>query len=498
MSGRNGAGGLRVLQVGWGFHPWRVGGLIIYADDLMADLIERGHQVTYFFAGRHYPFLTRRFMRRWRNRGVAMRELINPPIVPGLERGTRRPDLELSEPWTERAFERTLRAVQPDVVHVQELHGLPSSLIDIAADAGVPTVMTLHDYGALCATLRLVDASGAVCMRTDVGADCVARNAEAPLDRRLIQRETVEFELRRLRHRLYRLRLPPLSESAENWVRRRTGAAEERMLEMYRELPRPDPALAAAFQRRRELNVERLGRVDLLVAQSNRVAEIHRTLGVPGERMKVMPAMARHIERLSPRRLDAAPGVLTFVTLGGCATRSKGSHVIEEAVDALRAAGAEGRFRLRVYGHVDPAVVEALSGFDGVELRDTYPRDRLDSMLDDADVGLMPSIWEEALGYTGLEMLSKGIPLIANPLGGIADYVLEGRTGWLNRSCTGAGMAELMLELIDHPERVVEMHASTVAARDELLIPWESHVDAIEASYRELAGGRGAQAAAAS
>ena len=59
------AGGpLRVLQVGWGFHPWRVGGLILYAEDLMAALVERGHAVTYFFAGRHYPFRSRSRLRR--------------------------------------------------------------------------------------------------------------------------------------------------------------------------------------------------------------------------------------------------------------------------------------------------------------------------------------------------------------------------------------------------------------------------------------------------
>lgn len=476
---------MNVLQVGWGFRPWRMGGLILYAEDLMADLIARGHDVTYFFSGRHYPFVSRSWLHRWRRDDVAMHELVNPPINPGLERGTRRPDLDLFEPWTEAAFERTLRRARPDVVHVQELHGLPSSLLDIARDGGVPVVMTLHDYGALCTTLRLFDADGRVCMRTEVGADCVTRNADAPTDTRLIRRETVEFELRRLRHRLGLLRLP-LPDAFADGVRRLTGAAEDQLAEMETRMPQPEPALAADYQRRRDVNVERLGRVERLVAQSERVAEIHRTLGVPGERMRVMPAMARHIERLRPRRLERAPTAITFATLGGCATRTKGSRVIGDALEALRAAGAEGRFRLRVHGHVDPAMEPVLTGFEGVELLHLYPRERLDALLDDVDVGLMPSIWEEALGYTGLEMLAKGIPLVANPLGGIANYVLEGRTGWLNRSCTGAGMAELMLELIDHPERIVAMHASTVAARDEILIPWTSHVDLIEQTYHDL------------
>ena len=46
--------GVRILHVGWGFWPFRKGGLINYAQDLMAAQAERGHDVAYFFTGRHY------------------------------------------------------------------------------------------------------------------------------------------------------------------------------------------------------------------------------------------------------------------------------------------------------------------------------------------------------------------------------------------------------------------------------------------------------------
>jgi glycosyltransferase involved in cell wall biosynthesis len=352
-------------------------------------------------------------------------------------------------------------------------------------------VMTLHDYGPLCATLRLFDADGRVCMRTQVGADCVARNAGAPLDDRLLKRQTVEFELARVARRLGRVGIS-LSDRRLDQIRRRAGVSDEHIQAMERLVPQPEPGSAEAFQRRRDLNVTRLGRVDRLIAQSGRVAEIYQTLGVPGDRMRMMPAFARHIEHLRPRRLDTAPASLTFVTLGGCASRTKGSGVVADALRALRAEGAEGSFRLRVYGHVDPAVHELLATYEGVELNGLYGRQDLDSLLEDADVGIMPSVWEEALGYTGVEMLVKGVPVIANPLGGIRDYVQEGQTGWLNRSCTGDGLAELMLELIRDPEQVLSLHRRTVAARDEILVPWGGHVDAVEAIYREVIGARAA------
>src|SRR4051794_18960153 len=195
---------VRILHVGWGFSPWRPGGLIAYAEDLMAAQVERGHDVSYFLSGRHYHVAGPR-LKRWTRGGVRMFEVVNPPVIAGMEAGTRDPERELHEPRTEAAFARVLAEVRPDVVHVQELVGLPSSLLGVAADAGVRTVMTLQDYFPLCATLRLFDADGRICERLQVGEDCVARNANAPADAGPLLEETVEYELDRL-HRPWRLR----------------------------------------------------------------------------------------------------------------------------------------------------------------------------------------------------------------------------------------------------------------------------------------------------
>jgi glycosyltransferase involved in cell wall biosynthesis len=215
------------------------------------------------------------------------------------------------------------------------------------------------------------------------------------------------------------------------------------------------------------------------------VADIYARLGVNKDGMRTLPFTLGHIERLSPRRLDAAPSPVTFATLNGCGSYSKGSEVIMEALRILRERGAEGRFRLLVYGYVHEPLPAELEAYEGVELRGLYSPEDLDAILEEVDVGLMPSIWEEALGYTGLELLAKGIPLIANPLGGITEYALEGETAWLNSSCSGSGLADHMMRLIDEPQEVLAQHRSTVAARGRLIAPMSRHVEAMEAIYVE-------------
>jgi glycosyltransferase involved in cell wall biosynthesis len=166
-------------------------------------------------------------------------------------------------------------------------------------------------------------------------------------------------------------------------------------------------------------------------------------------------------------------------------------------VRLLEASPAAGRFRLVVFGWIAPEFAEAAAALDSIELRKPYPPSQLDAMLDDVDVGLMPSVWEEAYGYAGVEFLAKGIPVLANAIGGMTDYVRDGETGWLNRSCSAEELARIVGEIVDRPEQVLELNAALRARRDEIVKPMAAHADEMDAIYREAVAERAAAAAGA-
>ena len=457
--------GLRLLHVGSGFRPWRRGGLVAYAEDLMDEQVRRGHEVAYFFAGRHYPFASGPRLRRWERRGVAMLEVVNSPLY---DHG-RQPELEIAEPGIERILSGVLRDIRPDAVHVQELAGLPFSLLDLVHDAGVPSVYTLQDYFPVCSTFRLLDADGRVCTRREIGADCVATSAADPREPGLMMEATMKYHLRRAARVT---RLPGLAHRAAHAVARTV-------------VEPPPPSPAAAFQRRRELNVERLNRTSVLIAMSNRVAEIYARLGVDRDRLRTIHLTLAHIERLTPRHF-AAERALTFATLAGFESESKGARLLIDAVRLLAERVRPGSFRLLVLGHVDPRFREESSVVPGIELGGTFAPAELDSILDGVDVGLMPSIWEEAYGYAGVEFLAKGIPVIANAIGGMPDYTREGETGWLNRSCSAAELADIVAGIVEQPEQVAELNARLIARRASIVKPLARHADEMDAVYEEL------------
>lgn len=465
---------MRVLHIGSGFRPWRRGGLVAYIEDLMDEQVRRRHEVSYFFSGRQYPLVSGPRLRRWEQRGVAMLEIVNSPLY---DHG-RQPELETAEPGIERMLRQALLELRPDAVHVQELAGLPSSVLDVIHESGTPAIVTLQDYFPLCSTFKLLDAGGRVCLRREIGADCVATNAADPREPGLMIEATVKLHLRRT----------PLLRSVHS---ARVDGAIDRVARgiAQRAAKSPPPAAAAAYQRRRELNIERLNRADCLIAMSHRVAEIYEQLGVDAGRLRTIHLTLSHIERLTPRRADPAKPI-TFGTLAGFESEAKGARLLIEAARFLADRAPEGSYRLLVLGHADPQFTDEAAGVTGIELGRRFAPDELDSILDEVDVGLMPSIWEEAYGYAGVEFLAKGIPVIANAIGGMPDYTRDGETGWLNRSCSAEELARIMAGVVERPEQIVELNTKLRAARDSIVKPMKRHADEMDAVYREAIAAR--------
>ncbi len=465
---------MRILHVGSGFRPWRRGGLVAYAEDLMLEQARRGWSVDYFFAGRQFPLARDPRLHTWDRAGVAMLEVVNSPLY---DHG-RQPDLEMAEPRLEGLLARVLEERRPEMVHVQELAGLPFSLLEVVRARGIPTVVTLQDYFPVCSTFKLIDAEGKVCMRREIGADCAATTAADSRDPGLLVAATIEHELHK--RLLHRFRSDWAREPFE-WMSARLGALEAR-----RRARGVAPAPLVAFQRRRERNLELLNQADCVIAMSRRVAEIYTYLGLDPTRLLTIQLTLAHLERLTPRRMATPGRPLTFATLAGFESEPKGALLLIEAMRMLEDRARAGELRLRVFGHVDPRFRDLAAGMPGVEIGRHFGASALDSILDDVDVGLMPSIWEEAYGYVGVEFLAKGIPVIANAIGGMPDYTREGETGWLNRSLSAEELARIMAGILDEPEQVVRLNERLITARETVVKPFARHADEMEAVYREV------------
>jgi glycosyltransferase involved in cell wall biosynthesis len=476
---------VRLMHVGWGFRPYRIGGLIAYVEDLAAEQAARGHDVAYFFAGRHLARAERPRLRRWRRGGVQMLELFNCPVVVGAERGTLDPERELSEPATEAAFRAALDSFRPDLVHVQELSGLPSSLLEIPRERGIPVVLSLEDYQLLCPVVKLYDVEDNNCKRLRPGHMCAVCCREAPSDNSHLVRRTLEDlvipggdrGLALANNALNAVRHQPVARAALTRLGRRSADAGAPVQDRT--------ASPAAYDRRRDVNVARMSGVDLVLAMSHGVASLCARLGVSEERLRVLHFTLSHLDGLVPSgRLEPGEPPV-FAVLNGCSSRAKGVDVIREALGVLDATPGAS-IRLQVWGYVSPAARAWLAAHPAVQLRGNYANADLPRILEGVDVGIVPSVWEEAYGYTGIEFLAAGVPVIGTRRGGIPDYTRPGETGWLLEGADGAELGRLLTRLATGPDEITAMRASVADRRESLVKSMSTHADELDGIYREL------------
>jgi glycosyltransferase involved in cell wall biosynthesis len=155
---------------------------------------------------------------------------------------------------------------------------------------------------------------------------------------------------------------------------------------------------------------------------------------------------------------------------------------IDTLIEAFRRLVADGR---NVYlfhrsgGHREFLRVAETAGVrsrviatDAVDPRQELPLDYLAS-----DVCVQASR-EEGLGFSVLEALACGTPVVATAVGGLVQVVKDGETGWTARPGDAAGLAAALRDALDRPEEarrrtavgaaIVRAHFDSRQAFDQL------------------------------
>ncbi len=141
--------------------------------------------------------------------------------------------------------------------------------------------------------------------------------------------------------------------------------------------------------------------------------------------------------------------------------RAKGVDVAVRALARLPEAA-----ELWVVGDGDQsAPLEALARELGVRGRVRFLglQARVEPYMQAADAFVCPSRWAEAAGLVNIEAQACGLPVLASRIGGIPEYVEDGRTGLLFPPGDDEALAAAARRLMDDPDRRREM---ALAARE--------------------------------
>lgn len=336
------------------------------------------------------------------------------------------PDLASTwdNPAFDAAFTHFLDEARPDVVHFQHTVMLSPNLLALARARGLPTVLSLHDSWHLCHRLYLLDRDGRRCEGPDEGARC-----DACLE---------------------------------------------------------DLGGGALGRVRFDFMARALDRVDLLLAPSHALASRHENAWpfLAGRIRVADPGLARAPSRVEGRRLGSGtPGdPLRFVFVGTWLPH-KGLDLLVHAATRLDPA----RFRLAIHGAGvagHEAWVEALRDESRglpVAWRGAFPPERLEEVLSDADVLVLPSRCDESWSRAVREARAAGLAVVAPSTGGPGEALSDGVDALLVEAASQESLDRALARLLDDPALVRRL--ADAPAR------WTTSAEAaerLEEEYRRL------------
>jgi glycosyltransferase involved in cell wall biosynthesis len=412
---------VKVLHLVHQYLPEFVGGTELYTQALTHALAQQGWETAIF----HRAYRDSRSLSVEVTTGIPIFAAAAGPISV-----THRFLATWRHPLLHRHWAAALDAFQPDLVHVQHLMGLPTSLIGLLQKRRIPYVVTLLDYWWLCANANLLtNYDQRPCHGPQAYLNCT-RCAVARTGR------------------------------SAAW-----GAA---------------PALWTLLaDRSRKLN-EILDHADALLAPSDFVRRWYTDHGAPAHHLQtarwgVIPPDTAY----TSRRQDGAPLALLYV--GGIAP-NKGVHTV---LEALR--GVSGNLRLSIAGdtstHPDYAAQLRRIADSRVTFLGRLSRNEVWQAMANADAVVVPSLWHETFCLVAHEALMAGAPVLASAMGALTEAVRDGVDGLLLPPGDVSAWRQAIQHLVNQPQTLQQLRTNVVAPRQ-----FDEHVEQVESIYRQVLG----------
>jgi glycosyltransferase involved in cell wall biosynthesis len=302
-------------------------------------------------------------------------------------------------PALEREFARILERYRPDVVHCHNLTGLSTGILSQATKAGARTAVTLHDHWGFCYRNTIIRHEGDIC---DDFLGCHGCQAS-------------------------------IGDGAD------------------RNIP---------IRLRNDFIASQLEACDVLISPSLYLARQYVRAGFPVSRIRVV-WNGIDIDRFGAIQKQPRADAVRFTFIGYLGPH-KGVGTLVHAIQLLAARTRRFVVNIVGVGELEGQLAEVFGSGElaaHVRLLGRVPNAMIDGVFSETDVQLLPSVWPENQPVSITEAMASRTAVIASSLGGTAELVENGRSGFLVPAGDAQALADAMLRFIDNPLLIEEFGA---------------------------------------
>jgi glycosyltransferase involved in cell wall biosynthesis len=322
---------------------------------------------------------------------------------------------------------------RPDVVHAHNLWMRLSPLpLQAARAAGVPVVMTVHDYAWICPRKWMITEKDLPC-ETGFGRRCIASGCRG-------SREGLRW----------------MPYNALRWLK-------------------------TAWQRTMLVDA-----VDRFISPSRHLAGwMERSLGVEG---------AVHIPNFAPAPKLGGPGPVTSpctLLFSGRLSREKGVDVLLRAMPVVLERHPLTHLVIAGDGPERGSLERLAAGLGiapSVRFAGPLEPEELEQQYVAAALVVLPTLWMENCPVSVLEAFAHGRAVVATRIGGVPELVEDGRTGALFERGDERELADRLISLLTDPEHLKAMGCNARAEWEAGFTP-ELHGRRLRGVYDQLASG---------
>lgn len=387
---------MKILHYGLGFPPYRSGGMTKFTLDLMEQQMKDGHEVAMIWPG-HYSIFGKKTRIHYcgEKKGIKSYEIVNPNPV-SYDEGINQISPFIFE-GDLGCYKTFLEKYKPDVVHIETLMGIQKNFIVAAKKMGIKIFFSAHDFYPICPKVTLYRNNN-ICNSVKKCEHCEECNKSAlPINKIKILQSVTYRTLKnsaivswmRKKHRDSFFE-DESSSSSENKV------SSPQKIEMYKQL--------------RQYYASILGLCDLVHYNSKITQKVYSQY-LEDYKSIVIPISHSNIK--DQRRIKSFGNKLKITYLGPY-SGAKGFYYLKNNLDLLY--DEQYKFCLNVFFRKDNLPLYMVQ-------HDRYSYNELEKIFDETDILIVPSIWNETFGYTVLEALSYGVPVVVSSHVGAQDII---------------------------------------------------------------------------
>lgn len=445
---------MKILHYFLGFPPYRTGGLTKYAVSLMNEQAEDGHSVIALWPGRMNVFRRVKITSHGSKGKVFSYELINPLPV-SLDEGIN--DINAyTMSCDEHIYSDFLQKLKPDVIHIHTLMGLHREFIEVSKKLGIRMIYTTHDYFGICPRVILLK-NGMPCNDDCECQACLECNANALTIRKIVIMQSSMYRLLKNTYIVKKIRKNHRSRFFED--------EKKEKFSVKKNVNRKD------YLKLRMYYIGMLKQIDFIHFNSQLTESIYKKYFVPNAGCVIS---LTHKDIKDNRLVNEwTYNKKLKITYLAPIKVYKGFNVLKDALDGLWVQGYR-QFELNVYDTVREEAPYMLVKQVG------YTYKELKKIFQNTDVLVVPSVWYETFGFTVLEALSYGVPVIVSDHVGAKDIIGNGGI-----VVTAGNVGELQKAILEFSEDTQRFLRNEI--RNNIVIKdWRIFVDEIYLLYGKL------------